>query len=98
MPSNASFATLGFGDISGSPAYGEVVTSGTNYDGLQVYEWTSQSWHAATEPDALQDVTRYTAIAAHTYQRVYALSDAGLTQYAVDNNGRWTANGGVLTL
>ena len=50
-------------------------------------------------PPVLQNVTTGTALAAHWYQRVYALDDGYLKQYGVGNNGTsWPELGNVPTL
>jgi len=99
MATNASFATLYFGSKNGSPAYVEVLTSGANLNGLTLYEWTPNSWHSAASPPGIQNVTSGTAIAAHFYQRAYALVDGVLTQFAVADDGMtWSVNAAVPTL
>ena len=101
MAKNASFATLYFETdaTSGSPNYVEVLTSGADWNGLQLFEWTPNSWKSPTEPAAIQKVTTGTAIAAHFYQRAYVLVDGILTQLSVGNDGTsWTVNAAVPTL
>lgn len=93
MPPNASFAMLGWGDVNGSPAYEQAVTTGFDGTSMQVFQWTPNAWASTPEqPDALRNVTSGTAIAAHSYQRVYAMNSGVLKQYAVTNSGEWQVN------
>lgn len=99
LVTNSSFATLYFGNSNGSPEYVEVLASGNDLNGLQLYEWTPNAWHSATIPSGIQNVTTGTAIAAHFYQRAYVLVDGVLTQLAVGNDGStWSVNAAVPTL
>ncbi|EXJ82384.1 hypothetical protein A1O3_06197 [Capronia epimyces CBS 606.96] len=105
IAANSSIATLYFGDDgNGSPAHVQAVTSGWDsssgsYSGLTVFDWSDNAWANAVSPTSLQTGSGASAVAAHFYQRVYAVSDGILKQFAVADDGTtWTVIGNVPTL
>lgn len=98
---NVSIAAFYFGSNPSEPAqpqYVEVATNSPKSSGLDVYWWTNSLWQSSLTPATLQDIPSSSSLAAHRYQRLYAMDNGMLNEYAVNDNGTgWQAIGNVPT-
>ena len=99
MPANAAFAATYLGNSNGSPAHVEAISTASNASELQVSHWTSNSWESTSVPDVFTGLSENTAVAAHWYQRAYAIRDGSLIQFSIHDDGViWTVQSTVPTL